>query len=295
MKETIQAHKGSNQPFDKKLYDAFMDKRFTMSDLMELNKAISYRTVNHWNEKGYLFSKATEGEWRKFSFTEYMWILFLNELRDLGVSFKKVLTSVFIGLGIEHYTLNEMDEKQLSKLKGMEFEKLMQKIDKALVSENFCLWLISIVSYKTPMTIRFFKDGSSLNIYGNPEYHGIKFKPARDEYLSNLEESNFHSSISISIDSLIKDYIVKKDLDNISELKLLSKTEIEILEHVRNNDLNEVIVKAENGKHIKINLTGEVSEADVSKRIKESFFSSYQECEYKTHGGKVFHVKRVAK
>ncbi len=284
---------GNQKPLDGSLFDTLMEKQFTMKDLLDLNTGITYRTINHWAEKGYLLSENKEGDWRKFSFAEYIWILLLNEVREMEVSFKNILPSLFIGMGIPDNEEYEMDEQQMEKLRQLPFERLIKKVSPELVLESFCWLLVTIISYKTPITVRFFKGGNYSLIYGNPVYHGLTIKSFLDEYKRRTEESNFESSISISIDSLIKDFIDKKSIDNISSLKILTDQEIEILNQVRSGQLKEITIFMEDGKPDRIQLIDEENNADIAKRIKEDFFSDYQSCQYITNGGKSHTLKRI--
>lgn len=293
MKHIIQKHLGSHSSMNKELFAELMAKRFTVKDLTELDSKITYRTINHWDEKGYLLAQKDEEGWRKFCFADYVWILLLDELREFDIAVKNIVSTLFIDFGFPFDALEEMTDAEISELRKMDFEKLMKKIDRDYALESFCRLLVTIISYKTPITLRFFKDGSSFAIYGNPAYHGIRLKPVLDEYNRVLLESNFQSSISISIDSLIKDFIDNKSLNNISEMKLLKKEEIEVLTLLDNKELQEVTLFYDNGKPHKIELTDKIKMTDAAKRIKEHFFTPYERCEVLTNGGKTYYFKRT--
>lgn len=293
MKHIIQKHLGSHTMMNKDLFSEMMAKRFTVKDLTELDSNINYRTINYWDEKGYLLSETDTEGWRRFCFADYVWILLLNELREFDVAVKNIIPSLFIDFGFPYDVFDEMSEAEIAELRKMDFEKLMKKIDKDYALETFCRMLVTIISYKTPLTLRFFKDGSSLPIYGNPAYHGIRFKPALDDYNNTLSESNFQSSISISIDSLIKDFIDKKGLDNIAELKLFSEQEIEILNQLNNNQIKELTIYLEDGNPERIQIVESINNFDVAKRVKESFFSDYQSCKYITTKGQTVTLERT--
>lgn len=278
---------------NKELFSELMAKRFTVKDLTELDSKINYRTINYWDEKGYLLSETDTEGWRRFCFADYVWIMLLNELRDFDVAVKNIIPSLFIDFGFPYDVLDEMSEAEVSDLRMMDFEKLIKKIDKDYALDTFCRMLVNIISYKTPLTLRFFKDGSSLPIYGNPAFHGIRFKPALDDYNKALTESNFQSSISISIDSLIKDFIDKKSLSNISDLMLLNKSEIEVLRLLDNKELQEVTIFYDKGKPHKLELSEIVKLTDAAKRIKEYFLTPYERCEFITNGGKSHYFKRT--
>lgn len=292
MKQIIKQNLGSRTMLNRELFTALMTKKFTVKDLTELNEKINYRTINHWDEKGYLLDQKDETGWRKFSFVDYVWILLLDELREFDVAVKNIVPSLFIDFGIpDDGSEDVMKEKQ--KLREMDFERLMKRIDRAYAADSFCRMLITIISYKTPITLRFFKDGTSFQIYGNPAYHGIKFQPQLIEYNKVLTESNFQSSISISIDSLIKEFIANKDLDNISESMILTEKEVEVLRLIQNGELQEVTIYFESGKPHKMELTDKVKLVDAAKRVKEHFFSPYERCEFITNGGKSHFIKRT--
>jgi hypothetical protein len=292
MKDLLTAKTGSKKPLDTSLYELLMENRYTVKDIRELNPKMTYRTVNHWAENGYLLSQKNDGDWRKFNFAEYIWFLFLNELRELNASFKHILPVILLDLGIRYNEWDNLDQSHLNKIKKLPWEKFIAHINKETALENFCWELVKIISYKTPITLRFIGD-RLLYIYGNPAYHGIKLKPYLEKYRQDVEESNFHSSISISLDSLIKDFIDKKDLDNIIGLNLLTKQEVEIIEQVRNGDLKEVTIFMEDGKPTRMKLTDEINNVDAAKRIKENFFTDYQACEYVTNGGATFSMRRT--
>lgn len=293
MKQIIQKHLGSQTMMSKELFTELMAKRFTVKDLTDLDSKITYRTINHWDEKGYLLSQTDEEGWRKFCFADYVWILLLDELREFDVAVKNIIPTLFIDFGFPYDLLEEMSDTEVNELRKMSFEKLIKRIDRDYALESFCRMLVTIISYKTPLTLRFFKDGSSLPIYGNPAYHGIRFKPALDDYNKALLKSNFQSSISISIDSLIKDFIDNKSLSNISELMLLNKNEIEVLTLLDNKELQEVTLYYDKGKPHKIELTDTVKLADSAKRVKEHFLTPYERCEFITNGGKTHYFKRT--
>lgn len=293
MKHILQKHLGTRKTTDKELFNELMAKRFTVKDLTELDSKINYRTINHWDEKGYLLSQTDEEGWRKFCFAEYVWILLLDELREFDIAVKNIIPSLFIDFGIAPDILDEMTDSERQRLQKMDFKKLLNEIDRDFALENFCRMLTIIIFYKTPLTLRFFKDGSSFPIYGNPAYHGIRIMPFLNEYNQFLIESNFKSSVSISIDSLIKDFIDNKDLYNISQSMVLTREEVEIIRQIQNEELQEVTIFYKDRKPHKIELTDKVKIADGAKRVKELFFSPYERCEFINNGGKSHYIKRT--
>jgi DNA-binding transcriptional MerR regulator len=293
MKKKLHEKLGSKIPLDSKLHETLMEKKYTVKDLQELNREFTYKTINHWSGKGYLLSETQEKSWRKFSFADYIWLLFLNELREMDVSIKRILSSVFVEWGIPERELVEMDAIKIEKLKAQEIKDIIPFIDRSLVLETFCWRLVELISYKNKLSLRFYKNGSIKPIYGNVSYHGIVLKPDVEQYNQEVKESNLVSSITVSIDSLIKDYISSKDLDNISDNNLLSKEEIQILEQIRNGEVKEITIYFEDGKPQRLELVDDFVNIDTSKRVKELFISDYQSCRVITSGGKAFSIERT--
>ena len=80
-------HKTGVAP-DQELLLALQEKQFTLKDIPE----ISYRTINHWDSKGFLISnREDKATWRKFSLAEVIWLKMLNDLRRMGVSIECVI------------------------------------------------------------------------------------------------------------------------------------------------------------------------------------------------------------
>lgn len=67
----------------KELHELIRAKKYTVRDT-----DVSYRVINHWDEKGILpasFGDIGDG-WRKFSLIEIVWLHVVKSLRDFGLS-----------------------------------------------------------------------------------------------------------------------------------------------------------------------------------------------------------------
>lgn len=83
------------------VYDDFTDYLHEQKELQKIIRArnytvketgISYRVINHWDEKGILpgdFALSGEG-WRKFSFVEIVWLRIVVELRKFGLPLETI-------------------------------------------------------------------------------------------------------------------------------------------------------------------------------------------------------------
>jgi DNA-binding transcriptional MerR regulator len=291
----IQSYLGSSKIFDPELFTKLKEDKFNAGIF---GKEITYRTLNYWGEKGYLLIERdnSASDWRKLSFTDYIWMRMLDELRQMNISVEGFVKVLFRQLGIRDEELESMPDAEFEKLKELSFEELLPNIDKKLVSTRFCLFLVNIVSFKTRLSLRVFKNGEYDEVYSNPSYHGLVVRSIQDAAAKRRELSNYQSFISVSISDLISEYIETKDLDNISGLNILSSEEKELLKHVRNKDLKEITVTLSDGMPSRLALTEEVKQnADTNKRIYEEILSDYTEISYKTNGDKQVSFKRTTK
>ncbi len=53
---------------------------------------VSYRLINHWGQKGLLPDgvRGNQGEWRKFTFVEMLWMRVVSHIREFGLSLEKI-------------------------------------------------------------------------------------------------------------------------------------------------------------------------------------------------------------
>jgi DNA-binding transcriptional MerR regulator len=70
------------------LHKVIREKRYTVKD-----SDISYRVINHWDDKGLLPDgvQVDEEKWRKFSFIEIVWLEIIKELRSFGLSLECIV------------------------------------------------------------------------------------------------------------------------------------------------------------------------------------------------------------
>lgn len=106
----------------------FLDARFTLKDL----KIITYRTINYWDEAGFLLRKRrkTDKGWRRFSLIEFLWIKLLDEIRELNIPIETVVKNLFTCLGHKGTDKSSIEKAQinfLSIIKQCAYKK--QKVD----------------------------------------------------------------------------------------------------------------------------------------------------------------------
>lgn len=70
-----------------KLRENLRDRKFTVG-----KSGVSYRVINHWVEKNLLPEgcQGENGEWKKFTFVELVWLKAILRLREFGMSLEKL-------------------------------------------------------------------------------------------------------------------------------------------------------------------------------------------------------------
>lgn len=204
------------------------EKRFTMKDTDS-----SYRVINHWFTQGLLGDDVRESDkgWRKFSVVDLVWLTIIRELREYGLSLEKIKKSYKTAF----YDLNTGKNETYE----LEFAILMAMMKRPIYGVVFPDGWFEIIS------------DSGIQIT-NIVYRGD---------IENL------SYISISINKCLKRIFPKKDFGPEIDLpNLLSKSEENILEVIREGNFDEVSIIFKNGEIDRID-TKETSNKESVEKI----------------------------
>lgn len=115
----------------------------TRKVLLAKDLPVSYRQINHWNEKGILMEKTQPGKWREFSFMEYVWLLMVVKLREWGIGLQEIKRiRDFMASSIFHFLSSVLEEdyqrfKDQDKKLNKEFWKIWDLYSKE--PEQFAL------------------------------------------------------------------------------------------------------------------------------------------------------------
>lgn len=281
--------------FDSAYYESHVDRRsdeyrgisnkwFTNKDL----ENISYRTINYWDEKGYLTGEKNVSGWRKFDFVQLLWIQVLESFRKLGVSLDVVVPAIFTAFG--YIPDNGEKEKQelLEGLKGEQQKKVKELIGNYInFQSTFRFYVLCALSAKVSISIRYYPDGRCKVI------KGITSTSTPEEIQQYLKESTL-THVSISINELIKEFIISKDIETIDSVSIVSENELELIRHLRNKDVSEVNVFLDKGEPVRLDIKDAIIDnEELNKRVYEYLGSPYQKIEFKTSGGKTATFERT--
>lgn len=195
------------QPFR----DFLRNRKLTSADLN-----IPYRVINHWSGLNLFIDdepNANQIKWRRFSFTDIIWIEIIKELRKYGFSLDKI-----------------------SKLK--EFI-----IDQPIADPHAFEYQIFLTMVRTPVSLLVYEDGFGIFIAREGDFSNKFIKG----YLnSNLKRSSF---IVIDLNRIVtKLFPLKNNLPEFNDLVDLNADEVELINFIRFNSFEEVIVKLNDGK-----------------------------------------------
>lgn len=219
------------------------------------SKAVSYRILNHWEQKGLLSTKRPEGKgWRKYSILDIVWVHIVSRLREFGFALEK------IHLVKEHLS---HDDESLSAFPELEFY-----VARALA--------------KVPSYIAIFPHGEALLCTLSEFQVSRSYGFIRDD------------SILICLNDILQRIYGDKDLKpDYSTNYDLTKEEVQLLIAIRLDLWSEIKIRGKDGKITMIERTENIE--NETKVIEILRSHNYQNIELKQVDGKVVSFKRTVK
>ena len=259
-------------PNDIKGQDIAPNHWFTKKDL----ENITYRTINYWDEKGYLTGVQNEGsKWRKFDFIQLIWIHLLDKCRQLGISLDSVIPVIFQSYGYIPESEEIKDAAVLNTLSKEEKTLYKEMIGAySNFQDIFRFWATRAIFLKLPISIRCYSDGTCCTMLGKEKAMGNTSDYAIDSL----------SYISISLNELIKEFIEHQPINILASTEIVSKDELEIIKHLRNGDLSEATIHLKDGQPQTLDLTTPIKGVELAKKMYEYITSPYEKLEVKRNG-----------
>ena len=225
------------------LYEKLIEDRFYVS-----NTGISYRTINHWNEKGLIrCNRKNEGGDRRFSFADFVWIKIVNELRSFGVSIptiKKITDEIYTHLPIQKIFENiNSNLESLKNLCGQDNDEFLEFLkNKDYENVEFTdikitylhLLIADAISGREPMSIIVIKGGE-----------WFPFNPNKENIYSEevINKRKFSSHISICLLDIIFQFFKSETVIRfMKDFKLISPLEQKMLDELESDSFNKVSV-----------------------------------------------------
>ena len=225
------------------LYEKLIEDRFYVS-----NTGISYRTINHWNEKGLIrCNRKNEGGDRRFSFADFVWIKIVNELRSFGVSIptiKKITDEIYTHLPIQKiFEIINNNYESVKNLCGQDNDDFLEflknkdyeNVDLTDIKISYLHLLIAdAISGREPMSIIVIKSGE-----------WFPFNPTKEKLYSDevINKRRFSSHISICLLDIIFQFFKSETVIRfMKDFKLISPLEQKMLDELERVSFNKVKV-----------------------------------------------------
>lgn len=286
---TLNAHFGANSL--KKvveLHDYLTAQIFSTKDFDVLP-----RTIVAWEREGIVeIKRESKAEWRRVSFLEYLWIEFVNDLRELGIRvpiISKVKATLLAPISVEWLQLAVLTNLERESLSEEDYSNLTKdlKFEELCSAEVtiFTLLAISSIIERSSIAILIFMDGTAMPWFMENNQHWTEEMMAR--------KAN-EVYISVPLMSLFKEYLTNpKTQFSYSKLNILNEDEQYLLEQIHSGKYSSITINFKDQKMKSLEL---VREQDVKVKISDVIAdASYQDITIKTHGGRVTKIENTVK
>jgi hypothetical protein len=220
-------------------------KEYTIDEfgLKDLN--ISSRQLSHWLEMGILpDKKRIQDENHKFNFVEFIWLKIVIELREFGFSISKIKIAKLAIL--KSMTLAELSQYPNTKT-GIQKAK-----NDFSIADSDSVTIDNIFKKQIPFLSLFvmdcIKNREDVKIYVSKNGQTVPYSLSMHALYQGIETHlNGDSFIVIPLISLLKEFVEEERYFNFSSrAKILSDSEQQILELIRNGKAKSITISFKN-------------------------------------------------
>lgn len=277
------------------LLEHITEEMFISTDL-----GLPTRTVNHWEHVGLIDNTRKEGQrWRRFSFTHFVWIKLIEQLRLVGLPIETIKEVKELLMGpmdmrelwrmlAEIPNIREKITAGVSEEEAREFDEFFdgegwEEFEIEMYVNPLQLLICDAVVKRRPISIAVFLDGNAIPITA-----GDELPPEFAEALA------FETHAVVSLTSILKEFLTG-DLaeERIGQLQLLAPSEARLLEMIHSGKYQSVKINFKDKKMASLEL---VKSQDVTKQIVDVLAeSNYQDISITTHKGMVTKIENTIK
>ena len=215
---------------------------------------LTYRMINHWEEKGLLSTKRPGGKgWRKYSIMDLVWTYIILELRKFG------------------YPLELIHN----------VKKSLENLNRDVENSEFPLlefFVVLAITHRSPAYLIVFHDGHAEPVF-QLDFH---LKISKIDYLNYLV---------INLNSMVQKALPGKELTpNFGEYINLSASELDLLYMIQMEGYESITVITGGGKIERLEANKSVKES--SRIIDLIRGGDYQDIEIKQRDGQIVRIRQ---
>jgi DNA-binding transcriptional MerR regulator len=254
------------------LYEVINQEKLSVKDT-----GVNYRVINHWDEKGIIrFARANKDSNRKFSFTDFVWIKIVNELRSFGVKLpviQKIASEIYEPLPVADVLESLADNLDVLKdITAEDKEGFINFIKsgeykdadfKSFASDLNFTYLHILIAEAIAT-----RNSVSLIVFNDGEW--FPFLKSNEHLYSQelLHKKEFVSQVRINITELIFKFILEDYLtEYLNGLHLFTKQEQKLLYYIKEGDYKKVFILFKSKKHEPIEITKSKTAPDELMKI----------------------------
>jgi hypothetical protein len=243
---------------------------------------LTYATIKYWESKGYLILSLPKevDEWRKYSVIECLWFEILKSLVDMGCNLEKIapqLMFAYANFKTVNSTISYTETQMpLMVLNGVKINPL----------NNFLNHILFTIIARSKATIQFNQQGCQFYFQKN----GDKATIIKQAY-----EGLFTSNINICISDIMFEHILGMDRNSQINLNIFTNQEIQVIHLLNSKDINQIIIKQEDGKIYELNYVEKMDVKCLYKPLCHFITNGYQELSFTTNNNKKASLMRTTK
>lgn len=285
------------------LFGNIMSPQFTISDAQ-----VEHRTILHWEKEGLIESdKSENGGWRRYSFSAYVWLRLIKEMRGFGVPIavlKKVKAELFIYGGEqmmadftdEDYKkvkekLGETRDEIKSEFEHYTREDFINNAPQQFMLSRFNMLLLEIIYKRSPAYLLLFGDGIIDTIVIREESMGKNIQ----QLLSTFEQQ---STLIINISNIIEEFFSSEKFGGNTHYKLapINRQEKEIVDIIRAGGVNKIEITLKNGKEFFVEIYRKKPARKIMDQIEDIIAKkNYSRIAFDTEKGRVAYITEIEK
>jgi DNA-binding transcriptional MerR regulator len=265
------------------LTDAMEQARYSINDLK-----IAPRDATYWDKQEILPKIKGPGLRRKYTLAQSIWIKLIQQMRSLGISLNtiKELKDNLLEPKID---VNQLDPQIVMQILSKVSVKLQSEVSPEQLLHAFIEDAPSVFNSTVFATIIFRK---RLHCIVNKDGEYLLYEASQHNELLSLDEEfaefvsqpYFCLSFAEAYRSLINEWSPEPFL---SKTSLLTKTELEILELIRDKKVNSITIRLKDGKPYLLEIDEKYDISMEQRFLDVIAKNGYQKITVKTQKGKI--------